>query len=397
MSTFASIKELLNTLSREHKLLAEMFEKRKSLSYRYEFALDLVDQKEERLQYLADRSVIRLNGTYVELDEQFLQFFEQVLEVNEEINTSYIHENIGQVKNNILYYLQESSEMRRFNYLKAVKASLVKIGRITIRNIIDLKRNIDNTFKTEPNYKVKIAKLENYDNKRVDINHLIDQTEMLVTEEEETFFRSAMDVELAQIVNHLRLLLSEARNNLIEIQKQILEYLNQIRHQSRLIERIRQLKYLKDQFEIRSKTNIVERLRQMNDVVFESNPVYPLRLSLDYLQTDPARDVIEKVNRKLKVGLRPRLPSAEHIATEYIEGHVEEEIHINLEEVKNGFEASGHHLFDFVMRYQFPKEVPFADRVTVFCQMLSLYENDFRITDQFMRHQEIEYAVVYPG
>ena len=104
MSTFSSIKELLNTLSREHKLLAEMFEKRKSLSYRYEFALELVEQKEERLQYLMDRSVIRQNGAFVELDEQFLLFFEQVLEVNEEINTSYIHENISQVKQNILLY-----------------------------------------------------------------------------------------------------------------------------------------------------------------------------------------------------------------------------------------------------------------------------------------------------
>ena len=397
MSTFSSIKELLNTLSREHKLLAEMFEKRKTLSYRQEFALELVDQKEERLQYLMERSVIRPNGAFVELDEQFLQFFEQVLEVNEEINTSYIHENIGHVKQNILYYLQESSEMRRFSYLKAVKGSLVKIGRITIRNIIDLKRNIDNTFKTEPNYKVKIAKLENYDNKRVDINRLIDQTELLVTEEEETFFRAAMDVELAQIVNHLRLLLSEARNNLIEIQKQILEYLNQIRHQSRLMEKIRQLKYLKDQFEIRSKTNLMDYLRRTNDVVFESNPTYPLKLSLDYLQSDTAFEVIAKVNRKLKVGLRPRLPSAGSIATEYIMGHTLEEIHINLEEVKNGFEASGHHLFDFVMRYHFPKEVPFAERVTIFCQMLSLYENDFNVTDKFMQQQEIEFAVVYPG
>ncbi|PZX17876.1 hypothetical protein LX69_01289 [Breznakibacter xylanolyticus] len=397
MSTFSSIKELLNTLSREHKLLAEMFEKRKTLSYRQEFALELVDQKEERLQYLMERSVIRPNGAFVELDEQFLRFFEQVLEVNEEINTSYIHENIGHVKQNILYYLQESSEMRRFSYLKAVKGSLVKIGRITIRNIIDLKRNIDNTFKTEPNYKVKIAKLENYDNKRVDINRLIDQTELLVTEEEETFFRAAMDVELAQIVNHLRLLLSEARNNLIEIQKQILEYLNQIRHQSRLMEKIRQLKYLKDQFEIRSKTNLMDYLRRSNDVVFETNPTYPLKLSLDYLQSDTAFEVIAKVNRKLKVGLRPRLPSAGSIATEYIMGHTLEEIHINLEEVKNGFEASGHHLFDFVMRYQFPKEVPFAERVTIFCQMLSLYENDFNVTDKFMQHQEIEFAVVYPG
>ena len=34
---------------------------------------------------------------------------------------------------------------------------------ITVRNVIDLKRNIDNTYKNEPNYRVKLSKLKNLD------------------------------------------------------------------------------------------------------------------------------------------------------------------------------------------------------------------------------------------
>ena len=64
MNTFTSIKELLSTLVREHKLLTEMFEKRKTLSYKYDLALVMVDYNEERIQYLISHSVIRQNRSF---------------------------------------------------------------------------------------------------------------------------------------------------------------------------------------------------------------------------------------------------------------------------------------------------------------------------------------------
>ena len=43
MNTFSNIKELLFALYREEKLLTEMFKKRKTTDYKYEYALDLVE------------------------------------------------------------------------------------------------------------------------------------------------------------------------------------------------------------------------------------------------------------------------------------------------------------------------------------------------------------------
>ena len=151
MNTFSNIKELLKTLSREQALLSEMFEKRKTFSYKLDYALELVDQDEGRIKYLVEHGVIRENGNWLELDDQFLQFFEQVLEVNEEINISLIDSHIQYLKDQINYYLKENNEHRKYNYLRAIKSSLRKMGIITLRNIVDLKRNIDNTFKNEPN------------------------------------------------------------------------------------------------------------------------------------------------------------------------------------------------------------------------------------------------------
>ena len=165
MSRFNSIKELLNTLSRGNKLIAEMFGKRKSPSYRYDYAVELMEGNEDVIRLLLNKNIIVQNGSYLELDDQFLNFFEDILEVNEEINTSYINENIQQVREYATYYLQSNTESERFRYLRNVKSVLQKIGRSTLRNIVDLNRNIDNAFKTESNYKIKLTKLENYKRK----------------------------------------------------------------------------------------------------------------------------------------------------------------------------------------------------------------------------------------
>ncbi|WP_312076560.1 hypothetical protein [Chryseobacterium sp.] len=397
MNTFSNIKEILLALKREEDLLSEMFKRRKTANYKYEYALEMVDDNDGRLQYLMNRSVIRQNGNTLEIDDLYLQFFEQVLEANEEINTSYINENLDKVKQNIDYYFNEQNEQRRHGYLRTVKNTLRKISIITLRNIVDLKRIIDNTFKSEPNYKNKKAKLINLDNKRKDITKLIEQTELLITDDNVTFFKTATDEELSQIIVQLKMQLHKCTHNLIEIQRQIIDFLNQIQQQSGVIEKLRKIKYLKDQFILETTTDIKQVLASSNTVAFEPNPSYPLKLSLEYLQTDEEAFVsIKKIAGRKKTGNKLKQPVAEKISDEYLETQIQEEIQINLEEVKNGFVAGSNNLFDFVMNFNFSKPVSFDERVTVFCQMVSLYDAFFEITGQVSEKNDVEFAVIYP-
>jgi hypothetical protein len=374
-----------------------MFEKRKSLAYKYEYALDLMEGNEDVIKLLLSKNIIRQNGNLLELDDQFLKFFEEILEVNEEINTSYINENTRQVKDEyMLYYLQASSDSERFKYLKAVKSALRKIGRITMRNIVDLNRNIENAFKTEPNYKIKLLKLENHKLKLEAIQQMIVQTEKLLNEDELTFFKTATDEELKYIKTELILELTESRQNLIETRKQIIEYINQIKYQSKFIEKLRQLKYLRDQFEIKHKTDIIEVLSDTHTLAFEAKPFYTLKLSLENLQRDDIYPLIKKVSSQYKSGINPKKLIAENLSAEDLKIETEKEVHINLHEVKKDFAAAGKHLFDYINMYEFPREVSFAERVTIYCQMISLFEEEFEVSDNFERQDKIEYALVYP-
>lgn len=397
MNHFTSIKDLLNLLSRGKSLLSEMFEKRKLLNYKVDHAMDVLGDQEGVLQLLIDKEVIRQNGSYLELDEQFLQFFEQVLEVNEEINLAAVDENIRIVKDEyMIYYLQSNNDTDRHKYLNAVKRELKKIGRMTQRNLIDLGRNIDNAFKTEPNYRIKLTKLENHKLKLVAIQSLIDQSEQLVNEDELTFFKTAQDDELKRILVDLRLALTDARQNLIEIRKQIIDYINQVKHHSTFMAHLRQLKYLKDQYELKAKTNILEVLQKEEALVFEKKPSYRLKLSTNQLRGDEYFDLIKKVyqqkakKRAFKSRVAPALSKSERTPV------TEREISIDLNAVKNAFLATGNNLFAFVMEYEFPREVPFRDRVTIFCQLIAIYDGQFEIRGDYQKQGSVEYVMVFP-
>jgi len=397
MKTFNNIKELLSTLNREEKLLSEMFTKRKSLNYKLSYAIEMVDSNEDRINLLLQLSVIRENGGFLEIDDQFLEFFEQILDVNEEINLSYINENIKSIKENINYYFNENNENKKYTYLKFIKKTFRKMGIITLRSVVDVRRNIENTFKNESNYKNKQLKLEHLDEKRAIVKDLITQTLALINNEELTFFKTATDEELNRIIKELKYSLSECTHNLIEIEKQIIDYLNQIKHQGKFIEKLRKLKYLKDQFRIESETDLKQILSQKNQVIFQKRVSEPINLSIDYLRDDEiAFSIIKKVAKRNldKLNYTPLI--AENISDEYLENSIEKEVMINLEEIRNKFVATSDNLFNFIINYDFSKKVSFNERVTIFCQMASQFEFEFSFEDESQTENGIEYALVYP-
>jgi hypothetical protein len=213
MQSFRDISELIRNLKRGEKILSEMFNKRKSLSFRYEDAVDIIDN-EDSLKLLIKHSIIRENGAFLEIDDVFLEFFEQVFELNKELNTGVINQNIESIKQQIIYYRDVSNENSKYEYLRTVKNGLRKVGLITYKNVIDLGKKIETTFKNEPDFKVKKSKLEYLDKKRKDIDELIEQTKKLLLEEE-YFFKIATDEELNRIIIQLKLDLNACSDNLI--------------------------------------------------------------------------------------------------------------------------------------------------------------------------------------
>lgn len=393
MYIFRSIQEIINTVAAAKGLLTEMFEKRKILSFRYSDALSLLKDDENRLKLLIEKEVIRQNGNYVELDARFLDFFELLLEANEEINTAIIDENIEYLHELIDYYLKERIPSRKESY---------------VRNIMNLQNSIDNAFKHEPTYQIKIAKLENLDKKRINIQRLIDTTEHLILHEKRAFFMQATDEELTRILLELRRELQLSAHSLIRAQQDIINYLNQIKSQIILVEKIRKVKYLQDQFELRARSNLAEVVEREHSLLMEGSAPGSFKLSINYLSTDEARPVILKVmrNRQYREALRNNEAGA--FSEEELEAQAMYQELINLDTtVGDYFQAQAQarwadesapleDLFSYLMKYSFQREVSEKERTTLFCQIVSLYETQLRITEEFGTYHEYEFAKVYP-
>jgi hypothetical protein len=408
MYIFRSIHEIINTVAAARGLLTEMFEKRKILSFRYSDALALLKDDENRLKLLIEKEVIHQNGNFVELDARFMDFFELLLEANEEINTAVIDENIEYLHELMDYYLKERIATRKASYVRNIKITFQKIARTTIRNIMNLQTSIDNAFKHEPTYQIKIAKLENLDKKRINIQQLIDTTENLILHEERQFFQQATDDELNRILLELRRELQLSAHSLIRAQQDIINYLNQIKSQVILVEKIRRVKYLQDQFELRAKSNLAEVLEREHSILLEGTAPSSFKLSINYLNTDEARPIILKVIKNLQHRETIRSNEAGAFSDEDLASQSMYQETINLEETVGNYiqaqteamwkdaTAQPEDLFSFLMRYPFRQEVSEEERTTLFCQIVSLYESQFRISEEFGIYKNYEYARIYP-
>lgn len=408
MYIFRSIHEIINTVAAARGLLTEMFEKRKILSFRYSDALALLKDDENRLKLLIEKEVIHQNGNFIELDARFMDFFELLLEANEEINTAVIDENIEYLHELMDYYLKERIATRKASYVRNIKITFQKIARTTIRNIMNLQTSIDNAFKHEPTYQIKIAKLENLDKKRINIQQLIDTTENLILHEERQFFQQATDDELNRILLELRRELQLSAHSLIRAQQDIINYLNQIKSQVILVEKIRRVKYLQDQFELRAKSNLAEVLEREHSILLEGTAPSSFKLSINYLNTDEARPIILKVMKNLQHRETIRSNEAGAFSDEDLASQSMYQETISLEETVGNYiqaqteamwkdaTAQPEDLFSFLMRYPFRQEVSEEERTTLFCQIVSLYESQFRISEEFGIYKNYEYARIYP-
>lgn len=396
MATLHSINELTRVLQRGSKLLNDMFLKRKTIAIKYDDAVETLEGNEDRVQQLIDFGIIARTADNLELDDAYQRFFEEVLSVNEEINTASVQSYIDKIKLSIRSYLAAESESRRAQFIREIRHTFKSIENATRRSIIDLKRNVDDTYKQEPNFKIKELRLKNFDEKVKVIEELIRETEKIITSEP-IFFSNASDIGMKQTIAELRVGLRESTHGLIAISKQIIDYLNFIEYQSKLVKRVRQLKYLKDQYIIEEDTNVRVVLSKLHPVWTEKLPRYQTRVSLDFLRNDDrALDILNDIRnrRERKISIKSRL--APKIDDSYLNAKPERNRVVNHQEIINGFLAQSNDLFQYIWNYHFDDEMSQEERLVIFIQLASQYTAKLNYTQRTNSLNNIEYPIIYP-
>lgn len=394
LTHFRNIEELTKTLSREQSLLSEMFEKRKLMKFPIGLAIDLVGGNESRLRKLVDYGVLVETANTIEIESDYMNFFEDVLNVNEEISVLSVQECINTLKEYIVYFLQETNVNRKVGYQDSVRQLLKKTGFRTLKNVVDLKRNVDNAYKQEPNYVIKKKKLQNLDEKSNSIKSMIRECEKLM-DTEHAFFLMANDSHMSKTCSDVKNSFVEAYHALMEIDRQIIVYLNQIDQQNKLYKKIRKLKYLQDQLLIKTDTNITQVLEDINPVWMENRQYSKIRLSIEMLsRNDDVIKLLRRIAERSNIQKTLRI-EAEPLTDEELQEHVQQLNDVDSTEVWNAFLASGYNLFEFILNYDYKVKRSIEEHATLFCQLVILHPDECRITENYASYQDIEYPIIY--
>ncbi|MBQ3689502.1 MAG: hypothetical protein II937_06505 [Bacteroidales bacterium] len=361
------------------------------MDYVYEFA------DENTFNFLIDNNIIIKNNDVVEIESTYLEFFEEILSVNEEINTSRINEYIKAISDNIGYYFEENNETRRYFYVGQVRKTINTVSKAVMRNVIDLKRNIDSAYKNEPNFKVKRLKLKKLHEKYEAVSSLIKQCEELTEENKRTFFAVASDELLNAAVSFMKISFNEAYHSLLNINNQIIDYIQKIDYQLNKLKKIRKLKYLRDQFTIEKSTDIYSVINGINPVWMENTVKFKTLVSIEMLRnTDVGLEIIKNVSQKIKNKTRILRKTAEPISEDFFNENTQTEEVFDYIEIKNAFSAQSRDLYSFIGNYNFKKTLQTDEKLLLFCQLATQFGSGFNITEEFQNDGIYSYSLIYP-
>lgn len=392
MFKFETVIEFISTLDKNKKLLSQLFDKR-NISLRLGDVLDTVEEEQLRKLINSDLVSIDDSDNFISLDESLIEFFEAFLNVQTTIDVGKASGIIDNIKENIQYYLDEKRKYKQKEYLQAIKKELKKANKVLIQQIRLLHINIEQVYKTETNLKIKLAKLKKFRTQRGIIQKTHTELDRIL--KGDIFFRKVIDAELQIIVINLRQALVITTQNLLNIQHNVIDYLNKAKQQNASYEKLQLVKSLRDKADLRAKSNFETILENENVLFFTDNISIRTRLSLPFLQIDEGQKVILKADKHRKHKRKMILKLAQPIDNHFFEDTEALEHYINIKQLKNTYEAQGGDLFTFIQSHDFGHPVAYRNRINLFCKMISLFDNDFIISDEMSQDDNgISYAKV---
>jgi hypothetical protein len=338
----------------------------------------------------------------VVLNDSVIAMFEDFMEIGE-VTPSFINDYINELKRNIKYY-REGNEYR---FLRSIKKYLKRIGGAISKEIIKLQKNVDDTYKNESNYKIKLQKLEDYRLKRDTIIEFIERAEEMITETR-ALFDLTNDLELYGIVSSLRGILIENLDYLIEIQTDITDFINKIQFQLDVYKKAQQIKEVKDHGQLYYKTNFKEVIHSLNPIGFNNIKGPRTKISVEFLYTDDGHVLCQRVAEKYKITRLMARRLAEKLPSNFKDQRAEAFVKLDTQTLLTKFLGQEKNLFLFLMDYKFPKAlgmVTFEERVTLFVEISMEFDkhldfkyilNSYEYHDKEEKKRKIGYTLILP-
>ena len=401
MALQVNVNDILSQLYQNRGVVEFLFANRENITVNE--LLSREDISPEQYQKLKSLDLIYEYENIVSLNDAVMAMFEDFMEIGE-VTPGFINDYINELNRHIRFY-QEAREMR---FLRSIKKYLKRINSAITREIIKLQKNVDDTYKNESNYRIKLQKLEDYREKRDTIIDFIKKT-TLVIEEARSLFSLTNDTELYGIIQSLKASLIENLDFLIEIQTDITDFINKIQFQLDVYKKAQRLKEIKDHSSLHFKTNFREVTGNINTLRYNGHKSPKTKIAVDFLYTDDGHVLCKRISEKYKLTRLMVRGMADRMAGNFKDKGLEQQIKLDTEKLVERFlSQTKQNLFEYLMDYKFPKaigQVSFEERLSLFVEIAMEYQTklDFKYRlhyydyeDQAKNKKRLGYTLILP-
>lgn len=372
MALQVNINDILSQLYHQRGVVEFLFANRENITVNE--LLSREDISAEQYQKLKSLDLIYEYENIVSLNDAVVSMFEDFMEIGE-VTPGFINDYINELNRHIRFY-QEAREMR---FLRSIKKYLKRINATLTREIIKLQKNVDDTYKNESNYRIKLQKLEDYREKRDTIIEFIKKTSDVV-EDTRALFTLTNDSELYGIVSALKASLIENLDYLIEIQTDITDFINKIMFQIDVYKKAQRLKEIKEHGSLYYRTNFKEIVASINTLKHNGHKTPKTKIAIEFLYTDDGHVLCKRIAEKYKLTRLMVRGIAGKMAGDFKDKGLEQQIKLDTEKLVERFLVQTKaNLFEYLMDYKFPKaigNVTFEDRLSLFVEIAMEYQND---------------------
>lgn len=376
MALQVNVNDILSQLYQHRGVVEYLFANRENITVNE--LLNREDFTHEHYQKLRSLDLVYEYEGIVSLNDAVVAMFEDFMEIGE-VTPGFINDYLNELNRHVRFY-QEAREMR---FLRSIKKYLKRIGTTITREIIKLQKNVDDTYKNESNYRIKLQKLEDYRGKRDTIIDFIKRTSDVV-DDTRNLFSLTNDSELYGIVQSLKASLIENMDYLIEVQTDITDFINKIQFQLDVYIKAQRLKEIKDHGTLHFRTNFRETVDGVKTIRYNGIKTPKTKIATEFLYTDDGHVLCGRVAEKYKLTRLMVRGLADRMGTNFREKGLEQQIKLDTQKLVERFlQQSKQNLFEYLMNYKFPKaigNVTFEERLSLFVEIAMEYQSslDFK-------------------
>lgn len=374
------IEKLFSNLNRHKELIFYLFEQNNRAIFKSECERF---SSFEALDILEHLEIIEINSEKISLDERVINFLENYLDIDENIEISKVGELINSLKHNIeigFEFIQKQQSL-----LPKIRRDLKKCAFTMLSNLLKLRVRIDRVYKSIDIFALKIKELEFYKTQLKEFSLSIENFEKFLFLYEAKI-NGFYNNDLNEILKEVKENFQNINASLIPLTFDVIEYINKAQKQNIFIEKISKLKELKDSLQIKEKTNILK--YSLNFDISDSTNIIKTRLDSEILNSQDFKNLVEKISTNGK--LKTKKADVIEFNTNILEYDFVDIYSLHLQ-----FKSSSFDLITFLLQDTKLKTKSFDEISEIYCRMILLYEEIYTISEETFLCEDTTFRKIY--